>query len=591
MSEETELIKERLNIADVVGEYAALKPAGQNLKALCPFHQEKTPSFIVSPGRGTWHCFGSCSEGGDIFTFIQKVEGVDFPAALKMLAERAGIQLKASSPQTTSRRARLLDLLAGAGRLYHEVMMNQSAGSRAKQYLLKRGVTEKTMTEFQIGYAPDAWDFVQKWLKKKGFTEEEMVGTGLVGRSQRGQLFDRFRGRIMFPIADTQGRIIAFGGRIVPWLETGNEGKYVNSPETALYEKRRVVYNLSRAKKALRSGQPCIVVEGYMDVVMLVQAGMENVVATSGTALTDDHVAQLRRFTKTLHFAFDADAAGFKAGVAATGSALAAGMKVATVVLPPGKDPADLVLENPTQAQETMKVTEPLTRVLLRQLKEAGDATTQEAQLEALLPLLQQVKNPIQQGEMVQEVADTLHVPASRIQDLMRRLENSQPRARSTRVPEAVPALHLGENSRAERYVLGLLILQRDVRNDIFPHLSSECFLDPASLTLYNDMQRIAEKEPTFFAMSSDELVGHLQEEHITFAEGLRGLAEELLLTTSQSAATEGRALLRSLQRRVLKSKLSTLQQGLVGGEGVERDEALRQFQVLAQQLSTIDNS
>jgi DNA primase len=223
VSEETEHIKERLNVADVVGEYVNLKQAGQSFKGLCPFHNEKTPSFIVSPHRGTWYCFGACGEGGDIFSFIQKIEGIDFPAALKMLAQRAGVELKGRDVQTSSRRQRLFDLLAAASAMYHEILMRQGAGQKAKAYLAKRGVEEKSMELFQLGYAPDSWDILQRWLQQKGYTDEEMMAAGLVGRSARGRLYSRFRGRIMFPITDTQGRVVAFGGRITPWHETGNE--------------------------------------------------------------------------------------------------------------------------------------------------------------------------------------------------------------------------------------------------------------------------------------------------------------------------------------------------------------------------------
>ena len=366
MSTETEQIKERIDISDVVGEYVKLKRAGQSLKGLCPFHSEKTPSFIVTPSRGSWHCFG-CNEGGDVFTFIQKIEGIEFPAALKMLAERAGITLpeRKGKMQADSRRQRLFDLLEAASHFYQEILMNLKAGTRAKEYLLDRGVFEHTMKEFGIGYAPHSWDALHTWLVKKGYSDDEIVASGLSGRKDQGGTFDRFRGRIMFPIRDVQGRVVAFGGRIVPWHETGNEGKYVNSPETALYEKRRVVYNLSRAKKVLRATKHCIVVEGYMDVVMMVQAGVENVVATSGTAFTSDHVETLKRFTDTLHFAFDGDAAGWKATIAATQSALASGVHVETILLPDGVDPADLAKESSEKLQEALGSTRPLVDVLI----------------------------------------------------------------------------------------------------------------------------------------------------------------------------------------------------------------------------------
>ena len=278
MAGETDLVKERLDLADVIGEYVPLKRTGAHFKGLCPFHQEKTPSFIVSPEKGIWHCFG-CGKGGDVFVFIQEIEGVAFPEALKQLAERAGVPIRRTSfaqgKESQSKKQRLFEVLGLAAKFYHAVLMQHEAGRRAQAYLAERGVREETMREFELGYAPMRWDTVQKFLQKKGFSVEEMIQAGLVGAGQGGKFYDRFRGRIMFPVTDVQGRIVAFGGRIVPWHATGEEGKYINSPETALYEKRKTVYNLSRAKAVLRGGGAGIVVEGYMDVVMLAQGGEE----------------------------------------------------------------------------------------------------------------------------------------------------------------------------------------------------------------------------------------------------------------------------------------------------------------------------
>lgn len=533
----------------------------------------------------------NCGEGGDVFSFIQKIEGLDFPGALKMLAERAGVQLKTHSPASSNRRQRLFDLLSLSAKLYHEILMRQAPGKKAQEYLTQRGVRPETMALFQIGYAPDSWDLLQKWLKKHNFTEEEMIASGMIGRSARGKLFDRFRGRIMFPITDTQGRIVAFGGRIVPWHETGNEGKYVNSPETALYEKRRTVYNLANAKKGLRQNQPCLVVEGYMDVVMLVQAGVENVVATSGTAFTDDHIKQLSRFTNMLHFAFDADTAGWKATVAATHAALASGMKVATVVLPAGKDPADLVVSSTTdEVKVAMSNTRSLIAVLLDQLKSSSSSISQEDQLAALLPLVRDVRNPILQGAMVQDVSDILHIPEVRVLDMVA----EAPRIAPAQVQEAqVVAQVSPEVSRhvlSEHQLLGLAILDLGVRQTIFPHLQEDFLLDPSSQKLYNFLQRMSAREESFFSLSTRDLIGALDAELIALAEAIRTRGEELLETTSNTPIQEGRLLLRSLQRRSLKNRLLKMQQELTRPGDRDRAAALKQFQALAEELARIDS-
>ena len=588
MSEETELIKERLSIADVVGEYVKLKQTGQSMKGLCPFHHEKTPSFIVSPDRGVWHCFG-CSEGGDAFSFIQKIEGIDFPASLKMLAEKAGVELKGHSPETTSRRQRLFDLLTASSRFYHAVLMGHDAGKKAKDYLSERGVKDTTMKRFMIGYAPNKWDMLSQWLLKQKFTEDEIISAGIAGRNQKGGLYDRFRGRIMFPVSDTQGRVVAFGGRIVPWHETGNEGKYVNSPETALYEKRRVVYNLGEAKGVLRSKKPCIVVEGYMDVVMLVQSGVENVVATSGTAFTDDHVKQLGRFTKVLHFAFDADAAGWKATVSATESALAAGMDVATIVIPAGNDPADLALKHPKKVVSMMEETESLISLLLGQLTSGDTTQSKDDTLHALVSLIRMVRNPIVQGKMMQDAAVALHVPEVQLVDLVAKVDvqpNSGASAQEEELPEAVVS---GNDSLMEHQLLGLILLHMGLREEVFPHLEAEFFLDPASKALYNSMHRLQTQKSQFFSMKTEDVINSLSEDQVSFAEGIRGRAEELISTTSNDVPQEGRLLLRALQKRSLMSRLVDAQSELTQSGEKDRVKSLKRFQALAQELSSIE--
>ncbi len=588
MSEQTELIKERLDIADVIGEYLPLKQAGQSLKGLCPFHQEKTPSFNVSRARGTWHCFG-CGEGGDVFTFVQKIEGLDFPATLKMLAERAGVELpKFAREASTNHRQRLFDVLATATRFYQQILLHKP-GEKARHYLTERGVTPATMEEFQLGYAPLAWDSIQKALVSKGYTVNELQEVGLVSVNDRGKVYDRFRGRIIYPIADVQGRIVAFGARIVPWHAKGDEGKYVNSPETALYEKRRVVYNLQRAKQALRHNQPCIVVEGYMDVIMLEQAGVHNVVASSGTAFTADQIQQIARFSKTLHFSFDADSAGWKATLSATQAALSAGMRVATVVVPKGKgkDAADLVLQEGKKAAEYFTHTSSLTTLLLEQLT-SGDATIEQGeQLQALLPLVAQVTNPIQQGEMVQEIASALHVPETTIRTQIGNIPVT-PLARVVSGTDQITARP--STARAEYQLLGLLLASTEVRSELFQSMQAEYFLDPMAQKLYASLVAMAADNPAFLSLSTTALVSALPADSQPFGEGLANLTAEAMDSSSHTVIQEARLLLSSMQKASLQQKLHSLQQSLSGSSGEEQVASLQQFQVLAEELAKISN-
>lgn len=523
-----------------------------------------------------------------MFTFIQKAESLEFSDALRLLAEKAGVELggRAGSYASNNHRQRLFDTLAAAA-LFYQAVMAGNTGTKARQYLRERGLEDKTIDLFQIGYAPNAWDLLQQALQRKGFREQEMIAAGLVGRSQSGKLYDRFRGRIMFPIHDSRGRVVAFGGRIAPWAETGNEGKYINSPEGALYEKRSTVYNLHRAKQVLRRGMPCLVVEGYMDVALLTQVGTENVVATSGTAFTDGHVAHLARYTDTLHFAFDADDAGFKATVAATAAALAAGMKVATIVLPSGKDPADLAASSPKQAQTVFSKATPLVEVLLRQLQSSEGKVSQEQTLDAVIPFVRLVKNPIQQGAMIEYIAETLHIPAERVIDLVRH----SPEPISTIPSSPQEQARMPMIQRAEQAVLGLLLDNIDVRQALFSYLEPALFLDQDCLALYKSMQQLAEARSTFPSMQPDGIIGAFPERQRAFAEGVRALASDQLATANQTPLQEGRALVRTLRRRSLAARMSALQDKVAGKNDRQRTHALEQFRALAQELANIDNS
>lgn len=580
MSEATELIKERLNLADVIGEYVPLKRLGGHWKGLCPFHQEKTPSFVVSPDKGIWHCFG-CGEGGDIFSFVQRVEGLDFRGSLKLLAERAGVELpERSAPAVGDTRGRLFELLALAAKFYHEILMHQSAGSKAKEYLHQRGVTDKTMEEFLIGYAPPQWDVVQTFLKRKGFTVAEMIEAGLAGKNDSGQHFDRFRARIMFPVHDVQGRVVAFGGRIVPWHATGREGKYVNSPETSIYQKRRTIYNLNRAKQAIRTQGVGVVVEGYMDIVMLVQAGIANVVASSGTAFTPEQIEQLKRFTSTLHFAFDTDRAGIHAAIAATRAAVAAGMRVATVAFPSGKDPADVVLEEPTEVATYVTTPRSLVAVLLEQLGQSETASSREELLQEIVPLIKQTTNVVQQGEMVQELSQLLHVPES---VLLERLAQ-QPIESIANVSE--PGEATATALTAEQRLLGLLIAEPGSRA-VAGGLTAELLTAPATQSLFEQLQQaLGAVDPA--RASGQEVIRQLPDSFVPLAEALRAETEASRTAQSPPAEKEARALLRFLRLRHLDQRLKILQAQLAGGSQAPLDEALRQFQAVAEELESV---
>lgn len=339
MDSHSEQVKNRLSIVDVVGSYITLIPSGRYFKARCPFHHEKTPSFIVTPDRGTFHCFG-CQKGGDVFTFVQEIEGVDFKEALVRLAEKAGIDVSKSPEYSKEKSSKqvLREILELATKFY-EVSVRKTP--EIVEYLLARGLTKETLKTWRIGYAPDSFRSFLDFASKK-YSVDDLVRSGLVVKTEKG-VYDRFRDRIMFPISDTQGFIVAFSGRMSPSLEkkeTGG-GKYINSPETPIYHKSAILYGYHQAKQSLRTEQSCVLVEGQMDLLMLHQAGFKNTVALSGTACTDTQLGLIERFTDTLVIALDADMAGLQASWKTAEAAYKKGFHVYGIMIPDGKDPAD----------------------------------------------------------------------------------------------------------------------------------------------------------------------------------------------------------------------------------------------------------
>ena len=311
----TQLIKDKIDVGDLVGEYVSLKPAGTNLKGLCPFHSEKTGSFMVSREKQIWHCFG-CGKGGDIFTFIQEIEGMDFVEALRLLANRAGVELETyRSEIDKSQKNRLFEINVQALRFFYNFLEKMPTAEPAREYLKDRKLTQETIDEWKIGFAPDQWSLLTSYLLKKGFSIDDLVASGLTIKkdgsnttSGRG-FYDRFRGRIMFPIWDVNNNVVGFTGRVLVETETSG-GKYVNTPQSPVYDKSTVVFGLNKAKQDIRQQKKVLVVEGQMDVIACWQAGMKYVVASSGTALTERQVGLLKRYTPSMIMSFDADNAG-----------------------------------------------------------------------------------------------------------------------------------------------------------------------------------------------------------------------------------------------------------------------------------------
>ncbi|MFA6430079.1 MAG: DNA primase [Candidatus Paceibacterota bacterium] len=348
MSSSVDKIKERLSIEEVVGSYLKLEKAGNNFKARCPFHNEKTPSFFVSPDRGSYYCFG-CGNKGDIFSFVQEFEGIDFVGSLKILAERAGVELEKNPAKITDKKERLYMLLDATTTFLQK---NLLAEDIPLEYLKNRGLTEKTIKDWRIGYVRDEWRSIYEHLKSKGFTDDEMQRAGVI-KTEGQNTYDRFRGRIMFPIFDSAGRAIAFSGRILH--DDGKSAKYLNSPQTEVFDKSKTLYGYNYAKQAIRKFDFSILVEGQMDLLMCHQSGFSNAVASSGTALTSQHLSLLKRISNRIIMSFDSDNAGAKAAERGWMLGLASGMEVKVAAIPKGYDPADLILKDKEEFKKVLK--------------------------------------------------------------------------------------------------------------------------------------------------------------------------------------------------------------------------------------------
>jgi len=428
-------IKEKLSIVDVVSMYVKLERTGGSLRARCPFHAEKSPSFFVSPDRGTYHCFG-CNVGGDIFSFIEQIEGLDFKGALTILAERAGVEIvyQAGGKQKKDARDRLFEVMEAAA-IYYVSCLN----AEARKYLIDRGLEDVTIKSFRLGLAGNSWSELSEHLRSKGFSETEILEAGLAKKNERGGLTDKFRNRIMFPIGDTAGRIVAFSGRIFPaklsstgHVESPDNGfeppKYMNSPETPLFHKSKILYGYDKAKLAMRKVDCAVLVEGQMDLLASHQAGWTNTVAVSGTAFTAEHAAIIKRMTDNIVIALDADAAGVKAAGRAAREALAGGLNVKVARITEGKDPADLIqAQGPDAWREAIRNSKDIITFLLDVLQEHApqpDKFRRSVEL-VVLPFLVDVQSPIAREQYIREIAHRLGVSENAVADAAKKIPST----------------------------------------------------------------------------------------------------------------------------------------------------------------------
>ncbi len=421
MSSSVPKIKERLSIVDVISSYIQVEQSGKNFKARCPFHNEKTPSFFVSPDRGTYYCFG-CGEKGDIFSFVEKFEGTDFMGALKLLAERAGVKLEYEKGDKDKDKKELYFEILEEATKFFEINFEKDPKPRA--YLLSRGLNDTSIKNFRIGFVRDEWRSTSDYLLGKGYKVEDLEAVGLVKRTEKGT-YDRFRSRIMFPISDSSGRIIAFSGRIFG-KEDAAEAKYLNSPDTILFNKSNVLFGIDKAKTSIRTRGYSIVVEGQMDLILSHQIGFTNTVAVSGTAFTDNvvdseskinNLGLIRRLSPNIIFAYDGDSAGIRAASRSSMIALSLDMQVKIAVLPEGKDPADTIMENNDAWKEIIKnAKDTITFHVDRICQNTSDIRQRGKQVrDIIFPFLMVIKSSIDKSSYISLIHSKTGIPSSAI--------------------------------------------------------------------------------------------------------------------------------------------------------------------------------
>ena len=509
-------IKERIDAVELISNTVQLKRAGRNYKGLCPFHAENTPSFVVFPETGTWHCFGACGEGGDVFTFVMKREGWDFRTALEELARRAGVELKPRTQQEEAEdqeRTRLRQILEVAATYYHNLLLKAPQAQRARDYVAQRSFKDRTIEAFQLGYALDEWHALENYLTAKAYTRQELVTAGLLverdeaatGSGHGSRVYDRFRGRLMIPIRDVRGRVIGFGART---LDPDGVPKYLNSPQTPLFDKGSTLYGLGRAVKGIRVAERAVVVEGYMDVMQAHQAGFTDVVAQLGTALTEENLRQLTRYTRRIILALDPDTAGQAAtmrgldvarqaletelepvfdarGLIHLETRLSADMRVLT--LPPGQDPDDLIRQDPARWAVLVNEAVPLVEHYMRNLLQGQDLADpkNKAQItQSLVPIIRQVSSPVERAHYAQRLARTLRVDERALLNMV----SSAPRARQRRQKpaKAAPAPVQRRGVDLETYCLRGLLQTTQLLNEA-DKLLAQIELAPVSTRDFED--------------------------------------------------------------------------------------------------------
>jgi DNA primase len=515
MISSTEEIKSRVNIVDLIGEYIRLNKAGVNWKACCPFHNEKTPSFVVSEEKQIWHCFG-CQKGGDIFGFLMEIEGIEFKEALRKLAEKAGIKLPEYRKEFSEKKSKTLEILELATKFYEKQLWDGAGKEKILKYLHERGLKDETIKEFRLGYAPSGWRNLLTFLLKREYETEEIVKTGLLVEKTNSQIsnspnysnspneipnsntqdslktinyqlkttnyYDRFRDRIIFPIADVIGKVVGFSARVAPG-EDESQAKYVNTPETEVYHKSRVLYGIDKAKREIKNKNFVLLVEGNTDVIAASQAGIKNVVAVSGTALTSDQLDILKRYTENVKMFFDMDSAGTLATRRSAEICFQKDINVFIVKSAVGKDAAEIANKNPQALLDATNRAVSAAEYFFDRIMTANDKTTAEGKkiiAKEILNLIRNFENEIERSHWIKKLGRELEVEEKTLLDVLRKVESKRTGKRfggEDTEKNKMPFRNRAEIMREK--IIGLMLTQRAILEKLanFNDQDVNCFL------------------------------------------------------------------------------------------------------------------
>ncbi|MGE4554557.1 MAG: DNA primase [Candidatus Paceibacterota bacterium] len=599
-----EEIKNRLDIVDIISQYVKLTKAGANYKALCPFHKEKTPSFFVSPSRQIWHCFGACNEGGDIFKFIMKIENVDFKEAVRILAEKAGVRVTFEKPEVHNLKQRLLKINEEAARFFQS---NLKENTEVLNYLKKRGLKKETIEFFELGFAPDNWRALLKHLLLKGFKIEDIVESGLIISKREPEeisiknvshkiplknlkpedFYDRFRSRIMFPIKDKNGNLVAFTGRIFQGkfpLKTVKDiektGKYVNSPQSIIFDKSKVLYGLFYSKGEILKKGEALIVEGQMDFLMTYQSGIRNIVATSGTSLTDFHFSLLKKYCQTLILAFDMDEAGQRATERTIEISLAHDFKVKVLLLEAGKDLADYFLT----AKDSSPLFKNLYEVMdfyFERATKLGDKNTLEGKRAIADYFLRQVKklnSAIERAFYLEKLALYLKIPLEVLNEEMKKIVKEESLGFQARKKEEVTSSVLLSETRLEKIAERILslVIDNPLKKEIIK--GYEFYFPEKFQSLLSLLDKVKDKESL---MPEKLLKANIDEGLIQMINYLALRAEyekEILQKFQIDILSEIKSSLKELKKEFLKEKLNNLEMQIKEAEQKKDEEKLKEL-------------